>query len=467
MNLSGDEREYFKRSQFLEHIFDDFRNGDDLTTTLKKRTEHLYGKHFMPGTSFILALPQLFTDDPKFLRLTLLFFNVFLVIFSASIVFNYFTSLRSVIFLLLMGILPLNALGSMLLWNDFVCGIILLLSYLTFAHYFFHAGSNRIYYRNMLLVGTILGLAFIFRYNTLAIAFFLGVFIFFDLIVRQRRLKFFTLTGLSLLVGFLLLYGPWMIASSLKNNNLFLVPKPTMQYAIQTWTISPPMEDMLGYRKGPRYKTTVRELMKLHGIDKYTAQKLILNKVKQTATFKSRLRAYRANFDNFFRNPNQFLGVLMFKASGKSKSDWTIDVTEKPLTRFHTHGGQFFPKTMGNPYEANRYMQPSNKLQRIYLLWNDSVYGLLIAFLLASFSVSLTKKSLSPGPYIWPFILGPCLIPFFHPAHGRYIFALLPILTYAASFYGESLIKLWKEGDTKEIKAVCTLTCLFFLFVMM
>lgn len=125
------------------------------------------------------------------------------------------------------------------------------------------------------------------------------------------------------------------------------------------------------------------------------------------------------------------------------------------------------PKTRGYPQSPNKYMQPTCQLQRAYLIFNDSLYGLLIAFLLAGFTVCLTNTLLSPGPFIWHFIFGPCIIPFFHPAHGRYIFALLPIMIYAASYLCESLMKLWREGSKKETAAVYILTCLFFIWVML
>ncbi len=467
MRLFGDENVYYENSKFIEQLIQ-HNNCEDFFTCIKKATAPLVGEHFMPGSSLIMALPQVFTDKVSLLRLSILIFNLILIISTSVFVYRFFSPLRSLIYLLLMAALPLNSLGAVFLWNDFISGNILLLSYLLFTYATSQSLTAQFNYRYIFFTGALLGVSFLFRYNTILVALFLGISLSYYFFANHRNFASFLNCSFCLLLGFLIFYTPWMVPSSIKNDQLTLAPKPLRKYEIKTWTISPPMEDMLGYRNGTRYYFKLIDIMQTYNINENTASQLVLDETMQNSTLGSRIRAYRTNFDNFFRNPNQFLGIMMYKTFGGTDSDWAVDVTAKPLIGFHTDGGQYFPKTLGLPFAPNRYLQPASKMQRMYLQWNDTLYGILISFLLASFCVSLASKTcLIPAPHFWPFLLGTCLIPFFHPAHGRYIFALIPTLLYAASQALESLIRLFRTGKQREIRAVVMLTLLFLFSVML
>ncbi len=467
MELYGDEKVYYSKAGFLERIIYDVSHGSNLTDSIKERAGKLYGVHFMPGLAFILALPKICTDDVKLLRFALLFLNISLLILSGFLIFKHSSTLRASLFYILMGVVPLNALGTMIMWNDFLCGILLLVAYLVQSDTLSRPDTGSKYRWRMLCVGMLLGLACNFRYSTIAISFFLGVLLFFDLVIRQKRIKVFFFSGMFLLTGFFLLYGPWIIISSIEHNQFMYAPEAKNKYGIRTWAMSPPGEELLGYRKTPKYYAKVDEVKKLHDIGRHDAQKIILEEVEEKATISSRLRAYRTNTANFFLNPNQFLGIMMYKVDVLAKRDWKVDLKAKPLIGLYTYGGQMYQNVKNDLSEKDRYLQPVSNLKRMYLVFNDTVYGVLIAFLLASFCVSLVSgKIVTPGMYIWPFILGSFLVVFFHPAHGRYIFSLMPILVYCASCFCESLGTLWKEGNMKEIKSVSILTSLFFVAFM-
>ncbi len=161
MRLFGDENVYYENSKFIEQLIQ-HNNCEDFFTCIKKATAPLVGEHFMPGSSLIMALPQVFTDKVSLLRLSILIFNLILIISTSVFVYRFFSPLRSLIYLLLMAALPLNSLGAVFLWNDFISGNILLLSYLLFTYATSQSLTAQFNYRYIFFTGALLGVSFIF-----------------------------------------------------------------------------------------------------------------------------------------------------------------------------------------------------------------------------------------------------------------------------------------------------------------
>lgn len=220
--VSGDEQAYIKMGRKL--------SGGDISV--------MAGQHFMIGMSVIHAA---YEAVAAFLDVRVFMASLSLLITGGIVYLAPKTGRSREIFLFFLAITPMMLYFSTRLWADLIAGFILLIIGLIFVK-----TAQRNWPLSLTVVlGVMAAILLYFRNNLLLLgpAIFLSVF----LIQWQRRssvsdhLKTMTKQGAALLIGFALLWSPWVAMTSSQFDRLILHPfqmKPHKETTI--WGLTPP-----------------------------------------------------------------------------------------------------------------------------------------------------------------------------------------------------------------------------------
>lgn len=365
--FSGDEAAYAKYGKAL--------TSGDLSV--------LYGKSFMPGMGLLTALHATvssFMDIRIFMAVISLLMIGLIIRYAPNI------GRSRELFILFLAITPMTLYFSTRIWADLMAGFFgLLIGWL-----FLKAHRENWPFFAMFIIGGACALILYFRNNLL----FLGPALFLAALLIQvgkgglnlTILKNLVRQGTTLVMGFFLVWSPWVLATSVSLDRLILHPsliKPHKETSI--WAISPPGADW-GYARDSQYgKRLFREtediLVKEGFLDesqrwaevasfggrdswdvgiqglrlRYTqiqhpdfpesrnawtyaiekAQRKILEETKNRTTPLDRIYASARNFSNIFGNPNQFLAAGLKDAKVEFRESTGLFRTKLPFT----HGG--------------------------------------------------------------------------------------------------------------------------------
>ncbi len=459
--------------------------GDELTyyTGAQKLIQGdlsgLYGQHFMPGISILLyggeGIKTIFPwlDFRTFISLTSLIFAGITIILIPK---NW--GQARCIYPLFLALSPMIIFFSTRIWSDLIAGhILVIICLLTYRS----VVKNPHSFRSLVVVGGLCATLLYFRNNLLLLgpAIFLVLacnnFIQSKLFKHVLRNSF--KNGAALMIGFSLIWLPWVIASSMKTNEFTLHPgliKRTQQTKI--WAISPPSSEwgsergtdfshrlfvhaegilvqnnlidpnqvigskviisgpfkrdstgalFAGRRLGYNRLSTDKDIWKL-AVDQAEAE--ILKDIRGHLTLKTRLSAYRRNFMNLFANPNHFLAAGLKNANVEFHESNGVWQVKRPYT------------VGGAAIDANIW--PTHKFASLYLIFNAVYYVFLLASaVLFSLGISQRGSSRLFAQLATGAIASFLILIFMHPGHGRYIFQLMPLLVLCASLFWSSRLK--------------------------
>ena len=204
--------------------------------------------------------------------------------------------------------------------------------------------------------------------------------------------------------------------------------------------------------RGQEYTDRVRSIMHKRNWNRAKAQQKVYKDVLAQSSLWSRLRAFSRNLSNYLRNPNQFLSVLFYRHREVLGQEWAPDTEARPHIQPDTHGGQYFDDVLGKPGHINRYMQPLSSWLGIYLNFNRVLYFVVVAGAIAFLVTGLVPK-FSNRFYVLclPFFLGPLSLTWFHPAHGRYVLSLLPLMIVCFAYGVGGFSRMGWKGGLKQM----------------
>lgn len=450
-NLYGDEMAYYSIAKGLFTA----SNVQDVISILFSH------QHRMPGTSFLIWLSAYLNDTIASMRICAMLTETLLFFISTFCLFRIIGRNSARLFVWIIAISPMITSFSFCFWGDLVAGWLIFLSSI-FAYKVISNSTSKLSLLELFLIGLFWGISLYFRPNMI----FYGPLLLLVLPLSSRLychnspvsvLRFSFKSASIIILAFLLTWGPWIAGASFFKQQITLQPAQNIHNdKWMNWTIwaFSPKDEMWGYERGGRYEKTVEKLMIDASISRVEALQLIREKVIRNSSPLSYLSAWSRNITNILCNENQWLaGVMSISGISHESSIWF-----PKIKRDATRGG----------HQVDVGYVPNSVLYKSILIFNSYWYHFIWLFSLTWFFGNLLKKS-RDSIFLYIFIANTvCILSMsiYHPGHGRYIFALLPIISLTSSFGLQYFWNFIIASTQKEISFKLNTAIVFFTILL-